>query len=219
MTSLAVLRPEPGNTATAGRIEAAGARAIRLPLFAVKALDWVPPEPTDFDALLLTSANAVRFGGDGLDRLRTLPVLAVGAQTATAASAAGFDVMASGDRDAAALIATAWANGVARALHLGGRERGIEAGGPVARAIAVYASEALPIEPRELDALHGTVALLHSVRAANRLAELVGARRSTIGVAAFSPAIAAAAGPGWASIAIAATPNDAALIEAALTRD
>ena len=42
MTSLAVLRPEPGNTATAGRIEAAGARAIRLPLFAVKALDWVP---------------------------------------------------------------------------------------------------------------------------------------------------------------------------------
>jgi uroporphyrinogen-III synthase len=219
MTSFAVLRPEPGNIATARRIEALGARAIRLPLFAVKALDWVPPEPADFDALLLTSANAVRFGGAGLDRFRTLPVLAVGAQTAAAANAAGFDVMASGDRDAAALIATAWANGVARALHLGGRERGIEAGGPVARAIAVYASDALPIGPGDLDALRGTVALLHSVRAATQLAELVGARRPTIGVAAFSQAVAAAAGTGWASIAIAAAPNDAALIEAALTRD
>lgn len=219
MTPLAVLRPEPGNAATAGRIEAGGARAIRLPLFAVRALDWTPPEPADFDALLLTSANAVRFGGAGLDRFRVLPVLAVGARTAAAARAAGFDVMAAGVGDAAALIATAWANGVVRALHLGGRERGVEAGGPVARAITVYASEALPIEPRDLDALQGTVALLHSARAARRLAELVGPRRPTIGVAAFSPAVAAAAGSGWASIAIAAAPNDAALIEAAITRD
>ena len=219
MTSIAVLRPEPGNAATAGRVEATGARAIRLPLFAVKALEWAPPDPADFDALLLTSANAVRFGGAGLDRFRALPVLAVGAQTAAAARAAGFDVMASGDSDATALIATAWANGVARALHLGGRERGLEAGGPVARAIAIYASEALPVASSDLDALQGAVALLHSVRAAKRLAELAGPRRSIIGLAAFSPAVAAAAGAGWASIATAAAPNDAALIEAALTRD
>jgi len=218
VSKVLILRPRPAADVTAARARALRLDPIVAPLFEIRPLAWQMPSGA-FDALLLTSANAVRFGGAGLDRFRTLPVLAVGAQTAAAASAAGFDVMASGGRDAGALIATAWANGVARALHLGGRERGIEAGGPVARAIAVYASDALPIGPGDLDALQGTVALLHSVRAATRLAELVGARRPTIGVAAFSPAVAAAAGPGWASIAIAAAPNDAALIEAALTRD
>ena len=60
---LAVLRPEPGNGATAARIEELGFRAIRLPLFAVRALAWTMPDAADHDALLLTSANAVRFGG------------------------------------------------------------------------------------------------------------------------------------------------------------
>jgi uroporphyrinogen-III synthase len=34
--SLAVLRPEPGNAATAARIEARGLTAIRLPLFEMR---------------------------------------------------------------------------------------------------------------------------------------------------------------------------------------
>ena len=215
MTPLAVLRPEPGNAATAARIEALGLQAIRLPLFAVRALDWSPPDPAAFDALLLTSASAVRFGGPGLGVFRHLPVLAVGARTAEIARRAGFDVMAEGDADAASLIATAQARGIKRALHLGGRERSIEPGGPIASAIAVYASEALPVPSQQLRALEETIALLHSARAARRLGELVDTRRSAIGIAAFSPAVAAAAGTGWASIAIAAAPNDAALIEAA----
>jgi len=98
---LAILRPEPGNSATAGRIEALGLQAIRLPLFAVRALDWTPPDPADHDALLLTSANAVRFGGPHLADLLPLPVLAVGEKTAEAGRLAGFDVMAAGNGDAA----------------------------------------------------------------------------------------------------------------------
>jgi uroporphyrinogen-III synthase len=215
MTPLAVLRPEPGNAATVGRIEALGLQAIRLPLFEVRALDWSPPDPAGFDALLLTSANAVRFGGPALELLRHLPVLAVGARTAGIARQAGFDVMAEGAADAMSLIATAEALGVKRALHLGGRERGIATGGPVALAVTVYASEALPIPPEAVRRLAGAIALLHSARAARRLSELADTGRSTIGIAAISPAVAAAAGPGWASIAIAATPSDAALIDAA----
>ena len=115
---LAVLRPEPGNAATAARIEALGLRAIRLPLFAVRALDWIRPDPATHDALVLTSANAIRFGGAGLAVIRHLPVLAVGPKTAEIARAAGFDVMAVGDGDAAALIALAEARGIDRALHL-----------------------------------------------------------------------------------------------------
>jgi uroporphyrinogen-III synthase len=215
----AVLRPEPGNAATIGRIEALGLRAIRLPLFEIRALGWTPPNPAAFDALLLTSANAVRFGGPGLDVLRQLPVMTVGARTADISRVAGFDVMVSGKSDAASLLARD--HGFTRILHLGGRERSIETGGVIARAIAVYASEPLPLPAEDLDALSGSIALLHSARAAVRLGELAdahGLARSSIAVAAFSPAVAAAAGTGWAWIATAAAPSDAALIEAARAR-
>ena len=213
----AVLRPEPGNAATTGRIEALGLRAIRLPLFEIRALGWTAPDPAAFDALLLTSANAVRFAGPGLEALRHLPVMTVGARTADISRAAGLDVMVSGKSDAASLLARD--HGFTRILHLGGRERSIETGGAIARAIAVYASEPLSVPREDMVSLQGSIALLHSVRAAIRLGELAdehGLTRSSVSVAAFSPAVAAAAGRGWAHIATAAAPNDAALIEAAI---
>ena len=100
---LAVLRPEPGNSATAARIVAAGFDAVRLPLFAVEPLAWTAPDPGEYDALLLTSANAVRHAGTALDRLRGVPVVAVGQATANAARAAGLTVAITGDGDAAAV--------------------------------------------------------------------------------------------------------------------
>ena len=56
-----------------------------MPLFSVESLAWKVPDAASFDALLLTSANAVRQAGAGLTQLRGLPVHAVGAATATAA--------------------------------------------------------------------------------------------------------------------------------------
>ena len=103
--TLAVLRPEPGNAATVARARAAGFATLSLPVFAVVPLAWDVPDPADYDALILTSANAVRHAGAGLDRLRVLPVFAVGARTAAAARAAGFDVAQTGCEDAAALLA------------------------------------------------------------------------------------------------------------------
>ena len=66
-------------------------------------------------------------------------------------------------------------------------------------------------------ALAGTVALLHSARAARRLAALVDGRRSAISLAALSPAVAAAAGAGWGHVAAADAPSDAALVALAAT--
>ena len=60
MKPLAVLRPEPGASATLGRAQAMGLAAFAMPLFAVEPVAWTAPAPHDFDALLLTSANAVR---------------------------------------------------------------------------------------------------------------------------------------------------------------
>src|SRR3546814_13915921 len=54
-------------------------------------------------------------------------------------------------------IADAARSGVSRALHLGGRERKLQAGGPIAAAITVYASEPPVIEAGALARLEGSV--------------------------------------------------------------
>src|SRR5690606_42072955 len=56
------------------------------PLFAIKPLDWTPPPASQFDALLLTSVNAVMHAGVGLEQYKQLPVLAIGEVTANARS-------------------------------------------------------------------------------------------------------------------------------------
>lgn len=221
MTTLAVLRPEPGNAATVARAQAAGFATLSLPLFTVSALPWDVPDPTLYDSLILTSANALRLGGPGLEALRELPVLAVGPHTAAAARAAGFDVIATGDGNAADIAAIATAHGLANALYLTGRDRTLERGGAVAAVVPVYESVTIPVDDSALRALAGTTALLHSARAARRLARLLehlGMDRAALDIAAFSPAIATAAGRGWRALAIAATPDDAALFAAVEAR-
>jgi uroporphyrinogen-III synthase len=212
---VAVLRPEPGNAATATRLEGIGLTAIRLPLFETRALDWTPPDPATFDALVLTSANAPRLAGPALALFSRLPVYAVGQATAEAAHVAGLSVVEIGRGDARSLIAQARDHDVTRALFLSGRERAMEPGGIIAEAIAVYASDPIPANVSLLD---GAVALLHSPRAAQRLGALIddsSTRREHVALAALSSAVAAAAGDGWRRIAVAAMPSDAALIACA----
>jgi uroporphyrinogen-III synthase len=210
---LAVLRPEPGNAATAARAEALGATVVRLPLFEVHPLAWIAPDPAQFDALLLTSANAVRHGG--LQAMRRLPVLAVGAATAKAARAAGFAVARTGSGDAAALLDDS--PDFSRILHLAGRDRAAS-GGRVTTAISVYASDPVAIAAEAIAALAGSIAVLHSARAAARFAELVdhaGLARDTLCLAAISAVVAQAAGSGWRAVTVAPVPSDAALLAAA----
>lgn len=218
--AVAVLRPEPGNAATAAAIEAAGLTAIRLPLFEIHAIDWTPADVTRFDALLLTSANAARHAGPGLAGLGSLPVHAVGGATAAAAREAGLEVVAVGDRDGAALVAAAAASGVRRALLLGGRDRALASDPIIAEAIAVYASDPIAVPVEALDQLAGSVVLLHSPRAARRVADLIdraGIDRRTVRLAAISATAANAAGGDWERVATAASPDDATLIALART--
>lgn len=208
-----VLRPEPGNTQTARRLVAAGFVARQRPLFAVRPLPWTAPDPAGHDALLLTSANAIRHAGAELALLQRLPVVAVGEATAAAARDAGLTVALTGARDAGAAAELAHGHGLTRLLHLAGREhkavRGVEV-------IAVYTSDPLPVAPGELTGGSARTALLHSARAARRFAALLdrdGANRSEWALAALSPAVAGAAGQGWARVLVAADPTDAALVK------
>lgn len=211
---IAVLRPEPGNAATATAIEALGRRALRLPLFDIVPLPWDGPDPGAHDALVLTSANAVRHASPALARYAALPVHAVGAATAAAARAAGLNVVATGSGDGRALLDAAQAEGVRAALLLTARDRAVAAHPAVSAIETVYASEA--IDPVDATPLAGSVALVHSRRAAERLAEIV-SDRSHIAVAAISDAAATGLGGGWRGVTVAARPDNAAVIAAAIT--
>jgi len=192
---------------------------MALPLFEIVALPWSPPDPEAFDALILTSANAVRTAGAVLSRFAGLPVYAVGAATARAAVDAGMTVAVTGSDDGNALVATAAQAGVVRALHLGGRETRVVAAGIVAASIPVYASDPVPVGRPALAAIVGATALVHSPRAAERLGALIdhyAIDRGMVALAALSPSVADAAGPGWSRLAVAARPSDAALIDAAV---
>ncbi|MEH3122681.1 MAG: uroporphyrinogen-III synthase [Sphingomonas phyllosphaerae] len=215
MTRALVLRPEPGNARTCAALAAAGIEPVALPLFAAVPVAWSPPDPADYDAMLLTSAQAVRLAGDGLARLAGLPVVAVGGATAATARAAGLDVAVVGEGDAAAAVARAGA--FPRLLHLAGREHVAQAG---VATLTVYASGAMPVAPRALTAALDAVVLLHSARAAQRFALLAEhLARHRIRLAALSPAIAVAAGAGWAGVIVADRPDDRALIEALVAPD
>lgn len=209
---VAVLRPEPANAATVEALERVGIEAIALPLFEVAPLPWIAPVPSAHDGLLLTSANAIRHAGAGLAGLGRLPVFAVGTATAQAAERAGLRVVATGSEGATAITAIAVDRGHRRLLHLAGRNHAPTPLG-VTTVITVYESRELPVSDDVLRAIEHGVALLHSPRAAQRLAALATQiDRSTVRLGALSPLIAEAAGSGWAEVAVAETRDNAALV-------
>ena len=217
MRPLLVLRPEPGAAATIARAQAAGFEAIAAPLFAVVPLAWTAPDRQAHDALMLTSANAVRHAGPALDLYRDLPVYAVGEATASVARKAGFQDVRTGAGDAAALAARMVRDGIGRPLHLAGRDyREVATSLAIERRI-VYAAEpvtALPVAARAALAKQA-VSLIHSPRAGTLFARLLaeaGIDARHVPVAAISAA--AAEGP-WQAVAIAAAPDDGALLAAA----
>jgi len=208
MRRVLVLRPDPGASATVERARQRGLDAFAVPLFEIEPVAWQALDPSGFDALLLTSANAARYGGEGLAQLRHLPVHAVGSATADAARDAGFTLARVGEGGVDALLRSL--NPELKLLQLCGEYRIAPAGAlQEITPVVVYrsAEKAAP----DLSGIEGCVALIHSPRAGRRLAELVG-ERGTIAIAAISPAAAAAVGEGWASVQAAEAPNDDALL-------
>lgn len=206
MKSLLVLRPEPGNSATATRARAMGLEIVQCPLFAVEPVAWSAPDAGRFDALLLTSANALRHGGSELAKLRQLDGVAVGETTAAAARDAGFRIADVGTSGVEALLERL--PGEQRLLHLTGADHHRATSRHAIETIVAYRSVALPARSLPTGPC---VALVHSARAGSRLAELV-TDRSTIAIAAISPAAASACGGGWDALEAAGQPCEAALL-------
>ena len=212
--TLLVLRPEPGATATATAADALGFTAIVAPLFVMRPVAWSRPA-TPARALLMTSANAARFGGAEMRALAGLPLYAVGEATAAAARDAGFTRIAVGADGVDAIVERAERDGIDRLLHLAGREyREPASGSVVIERRIVYAADAVTSLPDAARAtLPDAVVLLHSPRAAALFATLVDP--VGISIAAISAATREAAGTGWRAVAVADRPADASLLAAA----
>jgi uroporphyrinogen-III synthase len=211
MRRLFVFRPEPAASRTVEKANAMGLETRAIPLFELEAIDWALPDAGRFDAILLTSANAVDLAGEKLERLRALPVHAVGEASAVAACVAGFGVATVGNGGINELLALIEPE--QRLLHLCGEDRRgpREARQPI-EVVPVFRAKSIEVSGLS-EELRGQVAVLHSPRAAQRLADLVqGDARSTVRVAAISQATAEAAGVGWEDVRSAETPSDTVLL-------
>jgi uroporphyrinogen-III synthase len=206
MRLVLVLRPEPGAAATLERARKLGLNSIAVPLFEVEPVEWEVPDPSVYDALLLTSANVVRHGGEGLQALRGLQAYAVGDATARAAREAGFDVASIGGGGVDDLLRSV--DPTLKLLHLCAEDRTrADTPQPITQ-VVVYRSRELA-DAGSIPA--DCAALIHSPRAARRFAELV-QDRSGIAIAAISPQAAEAVGGGWEAVQTAEVPTDDALL-------
>ena len=211
MRRLVILRPEPGASESVERARQLGLEPQAVPLFEIESIEWQAPDASEFDALLLTSANALGHGGPKLAWLKPLPVYAVGGATAAAAQAAGFRVADVGEGGVDRLLMAIPPH--LRLLHLCGEVRR-EVSDPARQITALPVYRASPIAVGGLaETVRGAVVAVHSPRAGARLAELVSeAERQATRVAAISPAAADAAGNGWESQESASQPSDSALL-------
>lgn len=202
MAKLLILRPEPGASKTADRAIQFGLDPIVTPLFSVQSVSWSPPDPARFAACVMTSANAARLGGAALQHFIHLPLYAVAAETAAAASDVGFRnvLIGGGDVDSLGPLVPR-----GRVLHFAGREH--RPLGADSETVTVYAS--IPVDPGPLPT--AGVALVHSTRAMERFAALA-PNRAGVAIVAISAAVGAAAGEGWRHMAIAERPDDMAML-------
>ena len=207
MRELLLLRPEPGLTQSANRAAGLGLEVIARPLFQVEPVNWQAPNPNNYAALLLTSANAVRHAGEELMKVSGLPVFAVGSATAAAALEAGLTLAGSGRGGVTGLLEDI--PHTLKLLHLAGEHRQQIESRHSIDSLTVYRSAEIG-EPG-LPPLQGLVAAIHSPRAATRLAELAAVRSRTT-IAAISLNAADACGRGWERVEVAAAPDDPSLL-------
>ncbi len=210
-----ILRPEPGASATAARASALGLEPIIIPLFNITPVAWEPRDAECFDAVMMTSAQAARFGGPALALYAQLPLYAVGAETAAAVRVAGFATVRVGGGDVTRLLTIIADDGHRRIVHFAGAQHRPSAHPAltIARHI-VYTATAIAPPPKLPTA---EIILLHSARAAGQLAQIIpqterGVRR----IVPLSQAVADAAGDGWAGVHIAPEPHDDALLACAI---
>jgi uroporphyrinogen-III synthase len=234
-----VTRPYPDDEPTASALRARGFEVLRAPMLRFEPLAFRDDETMHYDAVLVTSANAVR----GLEpqlagsRLLKLPLFVVGAHTASVARQMGFENVLAADGDAARLRDGVLAAVKAKQLKKAGRLLYL-AGADVARDLAgeltahgfsvvtqttykMAPVTSLPREVSEAFVVNGIEAVLHysrrSARAFLDAARAAGVEISALAIpqACISAAVASVLREAGATqLVVAASPHESALFEA-----
>lgn len=208
-----VTRPSPGGEATAARLRCVGHDVVLAPLLATEPVPWTLPDGRH-DAVMVTSAAAARLSGAG-PALLDLPCFAVGGATAAAATAAGWGDVRDAGGDVQALVDRLAAAGMSEVLHLAGEDRTPVTLPPGLRVTTATVYRAV-LQPLPAVPAVDWV-LLYSSRTAGHFGaecDRIGQARAALAIAAISPAVRTAAGPGWRIAVAAAAPNEEALLAA-----
>jgi uroporphyrinogen-III synthase len=237
-----VTRPLPDGEATAASLRARGFAAMSAPMLRLEPLPFHDADDAQYGAVIVTSANALRGIEPQLagTALLKLPLFAVGEHTADAARQAGFTKVITARGDASALrdlvIESAKARKLKKAsplLYLAGadlaRDLATELGEKGFSVVTqttykMVPAKTLPREVCEAFVAGEIEAVLHYSRRSAR-AFLDAARDGGVEISALalpqcclSPAVAAIVREaGAAQVAVAASPDENALLEA-LTR-
>jgi len=228
-----VTRPQPGSLQTAVALKERGHEPIMAPLFEIEILSEVDPDAGPWNAILLTSANALG-GLAGVvvrEAWRGVPVFTVGDRTAKAARDRGFTDIASagGDVDDLADLVATRLKPPARLLYLVGQERSGDLAGAlraknfIVDVVVVYrtlAARTLP-EPAATAIKNGVDGILHFsrrsaeafVRAASDAGLLDAALAKPIHYCLSDQVAEPLKQVGAANIRIAARPDEDALLE------
>ncbi len=218
-----IIRPQPGADATAQRFRAAGHVPLVMPLFEIQPVAATSISASGYDAVVLTSGNAVRAAEPFLKSNAHVPVYAVGSATARAAEKSAIMPFRIGSSGIDALVDVAEQEGHTRLLWLAGEDHSpLQARpGVTVDTHIVYKSVAVPTPDDFAAAVaQSDLVILHSSRAAQHFAACcddAGISRHEVALATFSDAIARNTGDGWSICIVAPTPNDAALLEAIQT--
>jgi uroporphyrinogen-III synthase len=214
-------RPAGENARLARRVEALGAECLEWPLTRIVALVGRVEVPGGTEAILFTSANAVRAFAAAAPG-RDLPVFAVGDRTAAVAREAGFGQVTSARGDARDLVRLARATRWRRFLHPRGREAGALAveGAEVAARVVYAAEPAGPPPARVAEAFAaGAIGLVTvwSPRNALILRDWLAAAGPPLAATALLGISEAAVEPlrhsGFGEVLVAARPNAGSMLE------
>jgi uroporphyrinogen-III synthase len=232
-----VTRPYPDDEHTASALRARGFEVLRAPMLRFEPLGFRDDATTHYDAVLVTSANALRGLELAGSRLLKLPLFTVGEHTASVARQMGFENVIAADGDAARLrdcvleaVKTKALKKESPLLYLAGADVARDLAGELgAHGLSVVTQTtykmvpvtSLPREVSEAFVVNGIEAVLHYSRRSAR-AFLDAARAAGVEISALAlPQICISAAvasilreAGATQLVVAAAPHESALFEA-----
>jgi uroporphyrinogen-III synthase len=236
--AILVTRPHPDDEATAAGLRARGFEVLLAPMLRFQPVAFPVDMDARYDAVIVTSANALRGIESHLagHRLLKLPLFAVGEHTAAAARGVGFSKVISANGDAASLrdcvLASVKAKALTKAgtlLYLTGADLARDLAGELGEhgfSVVTYTTyrmmpvSSLPPEAGDAFAAHRIDAVLHysrrSARAFLEAARTAGVEISALAIpqCCISDAVASVVrDAGATQVMVARSPHENALFE------